>query len=664
MSLPRTLIFASLLAIGQHATCSALSSGVPIKVANETETGPLSLGLGTVPVGYARITGGELPDLFVATGRHSLRPMFYLLRYQGSENDTPVFAPHTTVPFPAGGKTLADGTIWQDEQGTVYGFWIDGMKIRRTRFDPTTNTFTQDAPPLALEGLPRAPRKIAVHTNTDGSLSVLLAVYDGTDRSTPDKLHWRDKEYRPYDGGLIFRGGIGYDGLWAGTLARPDADDLEGLRALEGLDAEGLFAFTGLTAFPAPTGPAPLEGWIGGTRMGNFQYYSAGKTGEATPPRKYAVDETGIIVRHPLINASPITYPSGVNTGNLIAGGEGALYYHELTGRREQNGAPVYAAPRPVLIAGANLFPGALPVLSTGDLNGDGADDILAGNSEGKILLFTNHGTNEAPLFDAGVEIEADGEPIFIQQGYVGVQGPQEHRWGYACPRLFDWNGNGLLDIVTSSATAVHEVYPNTGTPTEPVFGKPQTLYCDGLPLHGTWRVQPAVARIGDEVLYLYLDDQDELHAAWQIDAHNLRDGGKLVFDDTDTPIKGAMIEAGGTGRIKLNLVDWDGDGKLDLLVGTPRHGLMYDSPDGPLQQRKLPGASVLFLKNLGTNEQPRFARPTFMKFRGEPITLAQHACSPAATRIGSASTDGPNLIVGDQEGLIFYYDRQDLSWD
>src|SRR5690606_13007154 len=113
--------------------------------------------------------------------------------------------------------------------------------------------------------------------------------------------------------------------------------------------------------------------------------------------------------------------------------------------------------------------------------------------------------------------------------------------------------------------------------------------------LHGTWRVQPAVGRLDGRMAYVILDDEDEFRLFWRIDDWNVEDGGKLRLTDGST-IRGNFLAAGGTGRLKLVLADWDGDGIQDLLVGTPRHGSVPNPETGLPQSKGLPGSAVLWL--------------------------------------------------------------------
>ena len=74
-------------------------------------------------------------------------------------------------------------------------------------------------------------------------------------------------------------------------------------------------------------------------------------------------------------------------------------------------------------------------------------------------------------------------------------------------------------------------------------------------------------------------DAQDESHLYFKIDEMNLRDGGKLRYRIPNCStssgstcfrsIQTNYLHGGGSGRLKYSLVDWDGDGLVDLLLGT-----------------------------------------------------------------------------------------------
>jgi hypothetical protein len=364
----------------------------------------------------------------------------------------------------------------------------------------------------------------------------------------------------------------------------------------------------------------------------------------------------GRAVRNDFVWTSPLAVPGGAD---LLVGGEGTVLYYRFRGVGP-DGVPEYAGPQPLLGERALIYSGSLPVLNSVDWDGDGVTDIVTGNSEGRIICFRNHGSAAAPDFRAGEALKANGETIHIQQGYAALQGPDEARWGYVSPVVVDWNGDGLPDILASDARALHYVYLNTGTRTAPRLAAAQPLYCDGLDVHGSWRVRPGAAAWGGRMAYVALDDDDEFHLYWRIDDANLRDGGKLRLED-GSAIRANFLAAGGTGRTKFTLADWDGDGVMDILAGTPRHGSIPNPQTGLPQSRGLPGATVLWLRNTGTNDAPRFAFPRSLQFRGQPVYFGQHECSTALTDLGGPG--GPHLLVGDEEGRIHFFQRSDISW-
>jgi len=636
-------------------------SGKAIPVGGPDRRGPLSVGVVNRPLGVASVTGAQAPDLFVASNRHSaIRGLFLYPWRDTAPTGAPVFGPRLTVKHPGPGDLPPAGTIFQTADGVVHGWWLKGKSVVRTVYDKTRRAFVAtEAPSLEFEGLPRAPGYIAVDVHPDGSAQIALGIHDGTP-GRPREVSARSDAYRPYDGAGVWRGGWPYAFLHHAYVAdfrsatRAETA-LASTTRREGLLHYGNLAFVNL-------GPSREHDLVAGSRFGNLLYYRRDSAADRPfEPKRFLVGRDGIALRHPTISPTPIAYPrtDGAIT-DLIASGEGALYFYRFTGRIDSRGIPVFKDPVPVLERNADVYAGSLPVVSVVDFDGDGADDIVAGNSEGRVLFFRNDGTNRGPALLPGAAIEAGGRPIHVQQGYGGIQGPGEARWGYVCPTVADWNGDGLPDILMSGATAEHVVYLNRGSRTKPVLDAGRPLYLDGFNLHGTWRVQPGVARLGDRMAYVALDDDDAFHLYWRLDDFNVVDGGKLELADGPV-ITANFLRAGGTGRLKLVLSDWDRDGLVDILVGTPRHGSVPNPETGLPQSLGLPGSAVLFMKNVGTNAAPAFAFPALMAFKGEPLFLGQHACSPAVADFGRA--DGPDLIVGIEDGRFLFYERSDLSW-
>jgi len=644
------------------APASPLVSGEPIPVGATDGLGPLEADkLNNLPVGVAHVYDKEQPDLFVIGGSRFYPELVLFPWIETSPDGIPVFDAPVNVQTPEFIGYGVHGTIVERE-ATIHMLWIVDDAIVRLEFDRASLAFHESAR-VPLPKLPRPPQTLGWLPAARGAgFHPIFSVSDGAGHGPPMDgfTSSRDPRYDPYDGAGVYRGTLGFAGIYASYCAGL----LEAPAALPTLatptEHEVLSSYEALTPVTLePTG----QGIVGGSRFGPLYYYPVSSGDRlALDAHRYIVDEDGILLRHPTIRATPVAYPNSEGQRcDLLVGGEGAIYFYRFLNRFSESGQPVFANPEPALQQHATLYSGTLPVPNVIDWDGDGALDIVSGNSEGLILFFRNDGDNVEPSFRPGVPLTASGEVIHVQAGYAGsIQGPGEARWGYVCPTAADWTGDGLLDIVMSDVTSQHRVFSNEGSPTKPRLAAPRSIYLDGLELHGTWRVKPAIGELAGRMAYATLDDDDEFHLYWKIDPFNVEDGGKLRLD-TGQVIGANFLKAGGTGRLKLTFTDWDEDGRLDLLIGTPRHASIPDPENGLPQSLGLPGSAVILLRNSGTADEPAFAYPEILHFRGRPIYFGQHACGPAPARFGPG--ESPGLVVGKETGRLVFFDRADISF-
>jgi hypothetical protein len=75
------------------------------------------------------------------------------------------------------------------------------------------------------------------------------------------------------------------------------------------------------------------------------------------------------------------------------------------------------------------------------DFNGDGKKDLLAGNTEGQLLLYLNAGTDAAPAFSGYITVESDGQEIDLPS-------ITPSQWARSRPFVCDWNNDGYWDIL------------------------------------------------------------------------------------------------------------------------------------------------------------------------------------------------------------------------
>ena len=534
-------------------------------------------------------------------------------------------------------------------KGGVLSLWAESQEsLAMASYDPETRELSKFAS-IPVEGL-AGVHSISALELADGTLEVTAIAGDGSRYRTD-----RAKDESWYDGALIYKGDIAKGGLRKMILKDP----VKGGSFKEASAVSWMVAPTGVGRISDAFMGA--DGYLVVNRFGvlGWQEASSAKT-----PRCRVRDDSGRQVMYPANGAkmSILRLRSGENI--VVMGGEGKRVSCRFEGMGDRG--PLLSQPLTVLQRGGSLYTGSLGVPEVVDWDGDGNLDIVCGNSEGRLMLFRNSGSNSQPAYSSFAEpLLCEGEEVCIRPGYIGVQGPFEAVWGYMCPSVFDWNGDGRPDIVFSDARGKLEVMLNTGAASGMELRRQYALKEDGLEIKGLWRVKPAVAEIGGKVCVVNLDGEGALHKWWKVDDESLADGGQLLLK-SGKPITAHPASAGRDGvigRVKINLCDWDGDGDQDLILGTPQTSCL------PHPEKGIPNGFVLkqlmlqvfYMENVGNDENPRFADPVGFRVKGEDLNLGVHANAPEPCLLGNVSS-GPNLLVGCESGRLFWIDRRDLS--
>jgi len=294
------------------------------------------------------------------------------------------------------------------------------------------------------------------------------------------------------------------------------------------------------------------------------------------------------------------------------------------------------------------------------DWDGDGRRDLLVGDASGLLSFWP--GADDPTLFGRPVWLRAGGRLIRHRAGYSGsLQGPGEAGWGYLQPTVADWDMDGDPDVIANDITARMVLYERAGSPWNLQPARPFRF--QGEPLPAAWRSRPAVIppaygfRGLDRPCLLYLDDESLLCAGIPE-----RTGGTDIARTvrlTDRDGKPVRLSGWGavSGRTKLSIADWDGDGDWDVLFGTNAgcHASFLDDPP--------PCSTPLWLENVGSSREPVFARPRVIRLKtGEFINLRVHDCSPWA-----ADVDGDgrlDLLTGAEDGKVYVFFRRELRWE
>ena len=110
--------------------------------------------------------------------------------------------------------------------------------------------------------------------------------------------------------------------------------------------------------------------------------------------------------------------------------------------------APDFLAESRVQMGTSNLIvPTTRASVVVDELTGDGKKDLLAGNTEGQVLLYTNVGTDASPSFIAYKYVTSEGAAIDLP----GV--PR------ARPSVCDWNEDGLKDLLIGAGDGTVHLY-------------------------------------------------------------------------------------------------------------------------------------------------------------------------------------------------------------
>ena len=404
-----------------------------------------------------------------------------------------------------------------------------------------------------------------------------------------------------------------------------------------------------------------------GEFLDGFTYFE--NIGTATEPRYRA----GQRLKHegkPLAMDLEMITPTAVDWDgdgdlDLIVGDEdGRVALVEHTGRME-SGVPQFLPPKYFQQQADEVKFGALVTPWSVDLDQDGDEDLVCGNSAGFIAWLENMDGGNLPKWSAPRLLEAAGKPIRVMAGENGsIQGPCEAKWGYTTLSVADWDKDGLHDLVVNSIWGRVVWYRHVGSKTAPKFAEAQPVQVNWpsappKPAWNWWNPQPqelatqwrttpvAVDWTGDGWTDLVMLDHEGFLVLFQREPRDgvtlLRPGVRVFRGEGVSEFNGKQVPqnkesgwlrlntgtAGASGRRKLCVADWDGDGQRDLLVNS---------------------ASVNWLKNLGTAEG-------VTTFRDEgPLTkkiLAGHTTSP--TTVDWDANGKPDLLIGAEDGYLYY---------
>lgn len=398
----------------------------------------------------------------------------------------------------------------------------------------------------------------------------------------------------------------------------------------------------------------------------------------------YVTESSGRIFR-PFLNqlfATAVDWDGDGRMDFMLSDEGGQVGFARNTGRLDGHRAPVFEPPVYLRQKPGDLNLSSLSTPVAVDWDGDGDLDLVSGEAGGRIAFIENlsgPGVNEPswaePRF---LSCEAsksnpftkdaqppfgfrtfENDPICIRAGANGsMLGPVEALYGYTTLTVADWDGDGLLDIMSSSIWGKPLLFRNIGTRTKPRLSAPTGVEVEWegsqpkVPwgwyhpdreanpkeLITQWRTTPCMTDLdGDGLVDLVMLDQNGFFAFFR----RVLRGGRRVLEAPErlicyadgSPIKITYGDFGAAGRRKFCFCDWDGDGVTDMIVN---------------------GKNADFFRGLGRGTDGKW------RFRNEgpmgELQLSGHTTSPTA-----ADFDGdgiPDLVLGTENGFFYRLDN------
>ncbi len=270
------------------------------------------------------------------------------------------------------------------------------------------------------------------------------------------------------------------------------------------------------------------------------------------------------------------------------------MTYFENTGTRT---APKFAAGRYLTNMEGEIRMDLEMIIPVAvDWDKDGHIDLVVGDEDGRVALVRNTG-----------EVK-DGMPQFESPKYFRQKADNLKFGALATPVSFDWDGDGDLDIVAGNSAGYICWIENLEDTNPPRWAEPKLLEVDGKP----FRVMA-----GDSGSI-----QGPAEAKW--------------------------------GYTTLSVADWDGDGKVDILINSiwGRVEWLQNRGDGTLN------APLPVVLDWGNGAVPF---PAWNWWKPEKNELAtQWRTTPVAI---DWNQDGlMDLVMLDHEGYLSYFERKEVE--
>lgn len=279
---------------------------------------------------------------------------------------------------------------------------------------------------------------------------------------------------------------------------------------------------------------------------------------------------------------------------------------------------------------GADLVVNGYSVPSVVDWNNDSLADLIIGEGGG-----SGYGKVRIYLNDGSV-----GEPAFSEYIYAQSGGADLTETASGCmgifPRVVYWDGNALKDLLVGTSQGNVRIYLNIGSDTDPIFDEGTTIQ---------WGQPPFAADIdvGNRATPTLVDWNSDGRRDLVIGAYD----GRIhlyIIEGTDTEpfyLLGTFAQEDGgdltvpSSRSSSVISDLDDDGKKDILTGNTN-------------------GQLLFYSNIGSDDAPTFSGYEQVEADGIAIELAASRSRPY---VCDWTGDGmPDVLIGASDGKVHLF--------
>jgi hypothetical protein len=187
------------------------------------------------------------------------------------------------------------------------------------------------------------------------------------------------------------------------------------------------------------------------------------------------------------------------------------------------------------------------------DWNNDGKNDLLVGDGLSHVYLFLNTSENGLAVFN-------DRTLLINENGLAGAE--------RITPVSFDWNNDGNIDIIAGGMDGYLKVYINKGTGPGPLFDNYFLLHTEEKVFDAGSRSAPRIYDFNDDGLMDILVGEFFGYVYY---LKNVGTPGSPVFKRAEKLFLkngDALKYPGSKPRSRLDIADWNNDGLDDILVG------------------------------------------------------------------------------------------------